>query len=161
MLDWCYVFKWWLTVQTGGSPLDSASVRGLLTVVELLIGAGANVNVQTEVSVCTLQQSFTRVQISSLRLDSLTLICIISEGVSSKHWLTKIQRIRRSQEPSTHILLMQSICVFRMSLLLTRSVQGGATALHNAANKGHLRVVKMLMEANADVNIKNYVRTYI
>ena len=37
------------------------------------------------------------------------------------------------------------------------SVQTGATALHASAQEGHLRVVEMLLEANADVNIKNNV----
>ena len=38
------------------------------------------------------------------------------------------------------------------------SVQTGATALYAAAQEGHLRVVEMLLEANADVNIKTNVR---
>ena len=37
-------------------------------------------------------------------------------------------------------------------------VQNGATALHAAVQEGHLRVVEMLLEANADVNIKTNVR---
>ena len=37
-------------------------------------------------------------------------------------------------------------------------VQTGATALHAAAREGHLRVVEMLLEANADVSIKTNVR---
>ena len=38
------------------------------------------------------------------------------------------------------------------------SVQTGSTALLVAALQGHLRVVEMLLEANADVNIKKNVR---
>ena len=37
-------------------------------------------------------------------------------------------------------------------------VQTRYTALHEAAQEGHLRVVEMLVEANADVNIKTNVR---
>ena len=37
-------------------------------------------------------------------------------------------------------------------------VQDGWTALHAAAQEGHSRVVEMLLEANADVNIKTNVR---
>ena len=37
-------------------------------------------------------------------------------------------------------------------------VQDGWTALHAAAQEGHLRVIEMLLEANADVNIKDSVR---
>ena len=37
-------------------------------------------------------------------------------------------------------------------------VQDGLTALHAAAHEGHLRVVEMLLKANADVNIKTNVR---
>ena len=37
-------------------------------------------------------------------------------------------------------------------------VQDGSTALYVAAQEGHLRVVEMLLKANADVNIKAKVR---
>ena len=37
------------------------------------------------------------------------------------------------------------------------SVQDGSTALLVAAQNGHCSVVRMLVEAKADVNIKNYV----
>ena len=40
---------------------------------------------------------------------------------------------------------------------MTCFVQNGWTALRAAAGKGHLRVVEMLLEANADVNIKTSV----
>ena len=40
------------------------------------------------------------------------------------------------------------------------SVQTGHTALHVAAQKGHLSVVEMLLEANADVSIKTNVRSF-
>ena len=40
-------------------------------------------------------------------------------------------------------------------------VQDGSTALHAAAQEGHLRVVEMLFEANADVNIKDNVRVTV
>lgn len=48
-----------------------------------------------------------------------------------------------------------------LSQLVGTVTQGGATALHVAAKKGHLRVVEMLLEANADVNIKTNVSTLI
>ena len=37
-------------------------------------------------------------------------------------------------------------------------VQTGHTALHAASLEGHLRVVEMLLEANADVNMNAKVR---
>ena len=37
-------------------------------------------------------------------------------------------------------------------------VQDGWTALHAAAQEGHLRVVEMLLDAKADVSIKDSVR---
>ena len=40
----------WLTTQNGVSPLMSACFHGHLKVVELLIGAGANVKFQNEVN---------------------------------------------------------------------------------------------------------------
>ena len=40
-------------------------------------------------------------------------------------------------------------------------VQDGWTALHVAAQEGHLRVVEMLLEANADVSIKTNVRVAV
>ena len=40
-------------------------------------------------------------------------------------------------------------------------VQNGSTALHAAAQEGHLRVVEMLLEANADVSIKANVSVTI
>ena len=39
------------------------------------------------------------------------------------------------------------------------SVQDGFTALHAAALEGHLRVVEMLLEANADISIMTKVIT--
>ena len=36
-------------------------------------------------------------------------------------------------------------------------IQNGSTALHVAAHEGHLRVVEILLGANADVNIKENV----
>ena len=41
------------------------------------------------------------------------------------------------------------------------SVQEGFTALHIAALKGHWRVVEVLWEVKADVNIKTNVRVMI
>ena len=41
------------------------------------------------------------------------------------------------------------------------SVQDGFTALHVAAQEGHLRVVEMLLEANADVSVKTDVRIVV
>ena len=40
-------------------------------------------------------------------------------------------------------------------------VQDGFTALHAAALEDHLRVVEMLLEANADVNIEANVRVTV
>ena len=40
-------------------------------------------------------------------------------------------------------------------------VQTGSAALHVAAQEDHLRVVEILLEANADVNIKTNVRIAI
>ena len=37
------------------------------------------------------------------------------------------------------------------------SVQNGSTALFDAAERGHCSVVRMLLEAKADVNMKNNV----
>ena len=41
------------------------------------------------------------------------------------------------------------------------SIQDGWTALHAAAQEGHLIVVETLLEANADVNVKTNVRIAI
>ena len=40
---------------------------------------------------------------------------------------------------------------------MTVHVEDGWTALHAAAQEGHLRVVEMLLEAKADVSIKTNV----
>ena len=50
---------------------------------------------------------------------------------------------------------------FYLIPLLNTLVQTGWAALHAAAQKGHLRVVELLSEANADVNIKTNVRVTI
>ena len=41
------------------------------------------------------------------------------------------------------------------------TVQTGSTALHVAAHKGHCGIARMLLEAKADVNIKNNVRVVL
>ena len=43
------------------------------------------------------------------------------------------------------------------SLILLDSVQDGSTALIAAASKGHCGIVRMLLEAKADVNMKKNV----
>ena len=40
-------------------------------------------------------------------------------------------------------------------------VQTGSTALLAAAQEGHLKVIEMLLKANADVNIKSNVRVTV
>ena len=40
-------------------------------------------------------------------------------------------------------------------------VQDGWSALHAAAQESHSRVVEMLLEANADINIKTNVRVTV
>ena len=37
------------------------------------------------------------------------------------------------------------------------TVQTGSTALHMAAQEGHYEIVRMLLEAKADVNVQNNV----
>ena len=49
-----------------------------------------------------------------------------------------------------------SWCVFNCSFCLD-SVQDGYTALYAAAFNGHLKIVEILITANADVNIQNNV----
>ena len=41
------------------------------------------------------------------------------------------------------------------------TVQTGSTALHVAAQEGHCQIVRMLLEAKADVNMKNNVRVVL
>ena len=46
------------------------------------------------------------------------------------------------------------LCAYCLSL---DSVQDGGTALHKASEKGYCEIVKMLVEAKADVNLKTNV----
>ena len=51
------------------------------------------------------------------------------------------------------------VCVHLLTLFLD-SVQVGVTALMVAAQNGHCGVVRMLMEAKANINIMDNVSTY-
>ena len=59
------------------------------------------------------------------------------------------------------LFLLVIVVQFHLSPVLTVSVvwyfQEGWTALYYAAEKGHLAIVQLLMEAGADVNIRSEV----
>ena len=49
------------------------------------------------------------------------------------------------------------LCVFTCSSSLDSHIQDGATALIVASQEGHHEIVRMLLEAKADVNMKDNV----
>ena len=49
------------------------------------------------------------------------------------------------------------VCVHLLILTSPDSVQTGSTALYMASQEGNCEIVKVLLEAKADVNRKNYV----
>ena len=80
-----------------------------------------------------------------------TVQCVVPTSGPMGYWLV--------EPPALATYTPSCVCDHNHCLTVSQSsVQGGFTALYAASQEGHLRVVEMLLKANADVNIKTKVR---
>lgn len=135
------------TEDTGTSPLHLAASEGNLDIVDLLLSARADVDVRQTTSETALQLSIFQGHCNVAKL-------LISHGanlnLSTKQGLTALHVAARDDNSAILALLVE-----RRAVLDAQTTPGGWTPLHMAAHNGRMDTVMNLVEAGADLNVKN------
>ena len=145
--------------QGGDTPLWVAAFDGHVEVAELLIAAGADLNLANNVRRAAARSCRARaLSLSpSLSLAPLSLARERESAVDARG--PRASRAARSSRRATSERELPPPLSFRAARVADDfgacGVQGGSTPLHYAARNGHLEVVQLLLRHRADKELKD------
>ena len=145
--------------QFGRTPLIWAAANGHVAVAEMLIAAGAEVNLGGNVRRAAARSCRARALslAPSLSLVPLSLARERESAVDARG--PRASRAARSSRRATSERELPAPLSFRAARVADDfgacGVQNGSTPLHFAAGNGHLEVVQLLLRHRADKELKN------
>jgi ankyrin repeat protein len=139
----------------GQMPLHVAVGNGLLEVVQLIIGQGANINAQDNNGWTPLHQIInTSPEFNDENLDIMRVLLDNSADVEASdndHTTPLCQAARNGQLAAAQLLVEHSAMVGRKD-------RSGSTPLHYASSGGSPDIIRLLLEHGADIQVSNYNR---
>jgi ankyrin repeat protein len=132
------------------TALAVAVVDGNIEITRLLLDAGANANAQVEVNMHESEVKGTLIQLAAFsgELELTRLLLKARADINAppiEHGCMGI--LRRVFEGDSRGLDLPYLHIFRPT-----ADSGGFTALQAAAKRGHLQIVRLLLDAGADIN---------
>jgi ankyrin repeat protein len=132
-------------LQDGNTALMVAAGLGNPEVVELLIKANADLNLQNK-------DGFTAMIHAACRTDFQAIRLLSEAGLQDKSvYSTMAHEARWKDEEAVRLLVEANADI-------NCQIKDGSTALHISCQHEHGRMVDLLMKHGADTNIKNKVR---
>ena len=145
-----------------GEELVEAAARGDLSEVRALLERGAQINSKSGLFVslfCTVLLSSERVSSVSLLSSLLHFFRLFSSLLSSSllfsHLLFSFLVFYILFPPFSFSVSFFSLSLTVLYIFPNIYILKGRTALHEAADNGHLEVARLLIDRSADINMKN------
>ncbi|KAK5645048.1 hypothetical protein RI129_006348 [Pyrocoelia pectoralis] len=135
----------------GSSPLNAATIKGHTVIVKMLLDKGANVNVGDNANWTPLLSA---VNIDNVNITSVLLQHDANIEHSTLSGLTPLGCAARENNMEVAQLLLNNGALINGTSLLVKR-----TALLYAVESGHLEMVKILLNNNANIHLAHGIRT--
>jgi cytohesin len=148
----------------GETPLHRAASRGRVEILQMLIGAGAKLNVQDKGGWTPFHWAASngRVEVLRVLIDAgADLDLQDKEGRTALHWAARDWTVepKLNVQDEDDYTPLHNVEVTRMligaGVKLNVQDEDGETPLHNAVFYGDIEIAKMLIDAKANVNVQN------